>query len=152
MAFTSSSSTYGSTHAVTNTTLPTNTSLLLLSNMSSMMTIKLDYGNYIVWKHQIVAILETYLMIDILDDSIVAPNCFLKDSFGNLTIEINPSFISWKNHEQAMFTFINSTLSPSILALTIGQKSANEVWKALEKRLASMSRSPVMSFCNELSE
>ena len=152
MASTSSSSTNGSTPTVTNTTLPTNTSLLLLSNMSSMMTIKLDYGNYIVWKHQIVAILETYLMIDILDDSIVAPNCFLKDSFGNLTIEINPSFISWKNHEQPMFTFINSTLSPSILALTVGQKSANEVWKALEKRLASMSRSHVMSFCNELSE
>ena len=91
------------------------------------------------------AILETYLMIDILDDSIVAPNCFLKDSFGNLTTEINPSFISWKNHEQAMFTFINSTLSPAILALTIGQKSAKGVWKVLEKRFASVSRSHVMS-------
>ena len=117
-----------------------------------MMTIKLDYSNYTVWKHQIEVILETYSMIDILDDSITIPNNFLKDSSSNLTIEINPNFISWKNHEQAMFTFINSTLSPSILALTIGQKSANEVWKALEKRLASMSRSHVMSFCNELSE
>ena len=50
-----------------------------------------------------------------------------------------------------MFTFINSTLSPSILAFTLGQKSANGVWKVLEKRFASMSRSHVMSLCNELS-
>ena len=120
MASTTSSSTSGSTPAVTNTALLANTSLLLLSNMSSMMTIKLDYGNYTVWKHQIEVILETYSMIDILDDSIATPDRFLKDSYGNLTTEINLNFISWKNREQAMFTFINSTLSPSILALTVG--------------------------------
>ena len=120
MASTTSSSTFGSTPAVTNTALPANTSLLLLSNMSSMMTVKIDYGNYTVWKHQIEVILETYSMIDILDDSIATPDRFLKDSSGNLTTEINPNFISWKNREQAMFTFINSTLSPSILALTVG--------------------------------
>nr|POE92279.1 hypothetical protein CFP56_57117 [Quercus suber] len=100
--------------------LPVNTSLLLLSNMSSMMTVKLDYGNYIVWKHQIEVILDTYLMIDVLDDSITVRNRFLKDSFGNYTVEVNPAFIAWKNLEQAMFTFLNSTLSPAILAITVG--------------------------------
>ena len=115
------------------------------------MTVKLDYGNYIVCKHQIEVILETYSMINILDDSIAAPDHFLKDSFGNFTIKNNPSFISWKSREQATFTFINSTLSPSILALTIWQKSAKGVWKVLEKRFASVSRSHVMSLQNELS-
>nr|XP_023903387.1 uncharacterized protein LOC112015238 [Quercus suber] len=143
---TSSSSTSNSTSAV----LPVNTSLLLLSNMSSMMTVKLNYGNYIVWKHQIEVILETYSMIDVIDDSIIAPDRFLKDSSSNFTTEISPNFISWKNREQAMFTFINSTLSPSILALTVGQKSAKGVWKVLEKRFASISRSHVMSLRNEL--
>ena len=94
MASTTSSSTSGSTPAVTNTAFPTNTSLLLLSNMSSMMTVKLDYGNYTVWKHQIEVILETYSMIDILDDSIGTPDRFLLDSSGNLTTEINPNFVS----------------------------------------------------------
>ena len=50
---TSSYSTSNSILAIANIALPTNISLLLLSNMSLMMTIKLDYGNYIVWKHQI---------------------------------------------------------------------------------------------------
>ena len=89
-----SSSTSSSIPAVTNTTLPINTSLLLLSNMSSMMTVKLDYSNYTVWKHQIEVIIKTYSMIDILDDSITIPDHFLKDSSSNLTTEINPNFIS----------------------------------------------------------
>ena len=111
--------------------LPVNTSLLLLSNMSSMMIVKLDYGNYIVWKHQIEVILDTNSMIDVLDDSISAPDRFLKDSSGNFTTEVNPAFIAWKNREQAMFTFLNSTLSPAILAFTVGQKFARGVWKVL---------------------
>ena len=147
----SSSSTSSSIPALASTALPANASLLLLSNMSSMMTVKLDYGNYIVWKHQIEVILETYSMIDILDDSIIALDCYLNDSSGNFTTEINPSFISWKNCEQAMFTFTNSTLSLAILALTVGQKSAKGVWKVLEKRFSSISRSHVMSLHNELS-
>ena len=36
--------------------------LLQLSNMSNMMTVKLDNSNYIVWKHQISMVLETYSM------------------------------------------------------------------------------------------
>ena len=144
--------------APASTTLPSmatasismNTSLLLLSNMSSMMTVKLDYGNYVIWKHQIEVILDTYSMIDVLDDSISALDRFLKDSSGNFTAKINPAFVAWKNREQAMFTFLNSTLSPAILALTVGQKLARGVWKVLEKRFAFVSRSHVMSLRNEL--
>ena len=59
-------------------------------------------------------------MIDAIDENAVAPDQFLKDSFTNVTTEINPAFLSWKNRERALFTFLNSTLPPSILAITIG--------------------------------
>ena len=146
----SSSSSSSALLAMATSGLPMNSSLLLLSNMSSMMTVKLDYGNYIVWKHQIEVILDTYSMIDVLDDSITHPDRFLKDSSGNFIAEISPTFIAWKNREHAMFTFLNSTLSPVILALTVGQKSTRGVWRVLEKRFASVSRSHVMSLHNEL--
>ena len=146
----SSSTSTSTTPGMATVSLPVNTSLLLLSNMSSMMTVKLDYGNYIVWKHQIEVILDTYSMIDVLDDSITTLDRFLKDSSGNFTTKINPAFMAWKNSQQAMFTFLNSTLSPTILALIVGQKSARGVWRVLEKRFASVSRSHVMSLQNEL--
>ena len=46
-----------------------NQPLLLLSNMSNMMTVKLDSSNYIVWKHQISMVLETYSLFELLDDT-----------------------------------------------------------------------------------
>ena len=45
-----------------------NQPLLLLSNMANMMTVKLDNINYIVWKHQITMVLETYSMFKLLEN------------------------------------------------------------------------------------
>ena len=44
---------------------------------------------------------------------------------------------------------MNSTLSPSILALTIGCTSAIDVWKVLENRFSSISGSHVMNLKGE---
>ena len=115
-----------------------------------MMTVKLDYSNYIVWKHQIEVILETYSMIDAIDDTAMALDQFLKDYSCDVTNKVNPAFLAWKSHEQALFTFLNSKLSPSVLALIVGQKSSRGVWKVLEKRFASVSSSSVMSLINKL--
>ena len=93
MASTSSTSSSTLTTAtMANSLTQINPLLLLLSNMSSMKTIELDYSNYIVWKHQIEVILETYSMIDAIDETTMAPDWFLTDSSRNVTTEINPAF------------------------------------------------------------
>ena len=73
-------------------------------------------------------ILEAYAMVGFVNGSSVAPNLFLKDNSGSFTNEP-------KNREQALFTFINSTLSPSVLAITVGQKSAKGVWNTQQEGL-----------------
>nr|XP_023872202.1 uncharacterized protein LOC111984811 [Quercus suber] len=150
---TNSASSATSSSTSTQTTISThgvNPSLLLLSNMVSMLTVKLDYNNYLVWKHQSEVLLEAYSMINFIEDNLEAPAPLLKDSLGNYTIEVNPKYIQWRNREQEPFTFTNSTLSSSILALTVGQKYGRGVWKILEKRFASVSRSHILSLRNEL--
>ena len=113
----SSSSSTAPSIATTTTTSPlVNPLLLLLSNMASMMMMKLGFTNYMAWKHQIVVILEAYAMIGFVDGLCVALDHFLKDSSRSFTREPNLEYLSWKNREQALFTFINSTLSPSVLA------------------------------------
>ena len=138
----SSTSSFTSSSTSAHTTISThgvNPLLLLLFNMASMMTVKLDYNNYLVWRHQIEVILEAYSMINFIEENLKASNPFLKDSSRNYTTEANREYIQWRNCEQALFTFINFTLSPSILAFTVGQKSGRGVWKILEKRFASVS-------------
>ena len=139
-----SSTTSGSTMNVMNQPL------LLLSNMSNTMTIKLDNSNYIVWKHQISMILETYSLFELLEELQLIPEKFLKDLSGAYTTIANPDYILWRSKEKALLTFISSILSPSILALTVGCSSALEVWKVLENRFSSISRSHVMNLKGEL--
>jgi hypothetical protein len=47
--------------------------LSLLNNMSNLMSIKLDSVNYMIWKLQLSAILDAYLMIEHLDGSTQQP-------------------------------------------------------------------------------
>ena len=66
--------------------------LLVLSNMSNLMSVKLDSSNFIVWKHQLSSILKAYSMIDFVDGTVPSPSQFLTDEEGILTSEANPEF------------------------------------------------------------
>ena len=107
--------------------------------MSNMMIVKLDNTNYIVWKHQISMVLETYSLYELLEEPQLVPQKFLKDLSGSYTAIMNPDFLIWK-----------STLSPSVLALTVGCATAIEVLKVLENRFSSVSRSHIMNLKSEL--
>ena len=78
-----------------------NQPLLLLLNMSNMMTFKLDNTNYIVWKHQITMILETYSLYELLEEPQLAPEKFLKDLSGAYTAIVNPEYTLWRSIERA---------------------------------------------------
>ena len=147
MAATTSTSSSSTMSSSTSSINLINQPLLLLSNM---MTVKLDNSNYIIWKHQISMVMETYSMIDLLDETSLVPEKFLKDHSGTVTTVLNPDFLVWKSKGKALLTFINSTLTPSVLAITVGCSSALEVWKVLENRFSSFSRSHVMNLKGEL--
>ena len=63
---------------------------------------------------------------------------------------MNLDFLIWKSKEKVLLTFISSILSPSVLALTVGCAFAMEVWKVLENRFSSVSRSHFMNLKSEL--
>uniref|UniRef100_A0A7N2LAI8 Retrotransposon Copia-like N-terminal domain-containing protein n=1 Tax=Quercus lobata TaxID=97700 RepID=A0A7N2LAI8_QUELO len=56
------------THSTTSHSSPAQSPLLLLSHMSNHMSIKLDYTNYIPWKHQLITILEAYSLIEHIEE------------------------------------------------------------------------------------
>lgn len=74
--------------ATSSTSLISSTNVMnqpLLSNMANMMIVKLDNMNYIVWKHQISMVLETYSLFELLEEPQLIPEKFLKDLFGATT-------------------------------------------------------------------
>ena len=82
--------------------------LPLLSNMSNLMSIKLDYTNYIPWKHQLITILEANSLIEHIDGTALKPSPFVLDATGNPTSVVNPNFQAWKIKDKALLSLINS--------------------------------------------
>ena len=95
-------------------------------------------------------VLETYSLFELLEEPQLVPEKFLKDIVGAYTSIVNPDYTIWRSKEKALLTFISSTLSPTILALIVGCTSTMEVWKVLENRFSSISRSHVMNLKGEL--
>ena len=110
-------------HSFSSQTASMQAPLLLLSNMSNLMSVKLDSTNFIVWKHQLSSILKAYSMIDFVDGTVPSPTRFLTNVEGALTTAMNLEFQLWNTRDQALLTLINSTLSPSVLSMVVGHIS-----------------------------
>lgn len=95
-------------------------------------------------------VLETYSMFELLDEAQLASEKFLKDLLGSFTTIFNPYYLVWKSKEKALPTFMSSTLSPFVLALTVGCTSTMDVWRVLENKFSAISRSHVMNLKGEL--
>ena len=100
--------------------------------MSNLMSIKLDYTNYIPWKHQLLTILEAYSLVEYIDGIAQKPSPFVLDASGNTTSVVNLDFQSWKIRDKALLSLINSTLTPQVFSLVVGITSSREVWNTLE--------------------
>ena len=116
-------------------------------------SIKVDFGGsftYMIGMDFTSMVLETYSLFELLEEAQLIPEKFLKDLSGTYTTIVNPDFLVWKSKEKTLLTFISSTLSPFILALIVGCVAAMEVWKVLENRFSSISRSHIMNLKGEL--
>ena len=133
-----------------NTQSTSQTPILLLSNISNYVTIKLDHTNYLMWKFQIIGILDAYSLLDHLEDPMPCPSKFLLDETDCITTEANPLFLQWKIRDKALFSLISSTLSPSAISLVMGQTSASGIWRVIKNRYTSISRSSVVNLKREL--
>ena len=96
------------------------------------MSIKLDYTNYIPWKHQLITILEAYSLIEHIDGTTQRPLPFVLDSSGNPTSVMSLEFQAWKIKDKTLISLINSTLTPQVFSLVMGITSSRKVWNTLE--------------------
>lgn len=51
----------------------------------------------------------------------------------------NPEYLTWYQHDQLVVSYITSTLSEPILALTVGHDTAKAVWDCLEEHFSQNS-------------
>ena len=134
--------------AVSNT--QTQTPFFLLSNISNYVTVKLDHTNYLMWKFQIIGILDAYSLLDHLGDPTSCPSQFVLDHHDLKTQEVNPLYLQWKTRDKTLFSLISSTLSPLAISLVMGQTTASGIWRVILNRYTSISRFSIVNLKREL--
>ncbi|KAJ8634715.1 hypothetical protein MRB53_008982 [Persea americana] len=96
----------------------------LFSNIGSLISIKLDNQNYLLWKSQFLPVLRAHDMIGFVDGSHPCPPEFMLDSAGHASKEVNPHYLTWIQQDQNVLYWINATLSAPDHAHVVGLATA----------------------------
>ena len=62
---------------------------------------------------------------------------------------VNLAYTAWMQHDQMILSWINGSLTASVLSVVASKRTARATWKALEQRYASSSQNHILFFRNE---
>jgi hypothetical protein len=96
-----------------------------------MITIKLSATNFLLWKSQLIPLLQCQGCIGFIDGSLQQPNETITTTDGTSTV--NPEFLEWKLKDQRILSLLLSSLTEKVMAAAIGLATSRDVWVALER-------------------
>ncbi|BBH02147.1 hypothetical protein Prudu_012630 [Prunus dulcis] len=125
-------------------------SAVAFPSVSQAIHIKLDRNNYPLWLAQILPLLKSRNLMSFINSAVVAPSPFLQDDKGKLTDDINPAYDTWIQQDQLVLSWINGSLSSTVLVTVARFTSARSTWVALENRFASPNQNRILQLRSEL--
>lgn len=120
----------------------------LISNITSLLTVKLNGKNFLLWRSQFLTTIRAHRLLYILSKSGVAPPEFLIDKEGKQVL--NPQHFEWLQIDQYLLSCIFATVSESVLPYVIHLEHVRDVWLELERKFTSTSRSNILQLKNQL--
>ncbi|KAI5315326.1 PREDICTED: UBN2_3 domain-containing [Prunus dulcis] len=131
------------------TSLVPNTALI--SNVTSFFKIKLDGTNYPLWLAQVMPVLTSRNLIGYVDGTKPCPAYLLTDGRGRNTLTVDPAFDAWIQEDRMIQSWINGSLTPSVLSMVVPSACSRTIWVSLEQRYASQSQNArILQLCGEL--
>ncbi|MCH82619.1 retrovirus-related Pol polyprotein from transposon TNT 1-94, partial [Trifolium medium] len=95
-------------------------------NFTLRITEKLTETNYHLWRQQV----EPYINAHGLDDFLVSPTVpprFL-NATDHATATLNPAYRKWRQQDQMLLSWLQTTLSSDILARFLGSRTSQDLW------------------------
>nr|CAD1817261.1 unnamed protein product [Ananas comosus var. bracteatus] len=122
----------------------------VIANISNLVSIKLDRGNYLLWRQQFLSVLFAHDLMGYTDGSKECPSKFIKNADGTITDTVDSSFLEWMKQDRHLLSWIQATLTEGVLAQVVGLQTSRDVWVALERRYASLSRAHISQLTTQL--
>ncbi|KAF6170817.1 hypothetical protein GIB67_015769 [Kingdonia uniflora] len=139
---------FASSSSVTISSSPT----MAISNIANLAPIKLNKYNYVLWKSLWLPILYSFNLLSLVDGSNVLPSEFIttSDDSGLSVLNSNPNFTDWARRDQILLIWLNATISENLLVYVVGLPTSEILWRTLERRFSTISRSHVMQLKSRL--
>ncbi|KAF6158464.1 hypothetical protein GIB67_022061 [Kingdonia uniflora] len=106
-----------------------------LSGLSSMVSVKLSFTNFLLWRSQILPLLESQELLGYIDGAITSPSLTISNEEGSS--EENPEYRKWRLADRFVTNLINSSLTEEAMSETMGTSTSRELWTALEESFSS---------------
>lgn len=105
--------------------------------MASHVSVKLTRENYFLWKSELVPVLKTYDLFNIVQGKEQCPAKYMSAD----KKDKNPAYTNWKRRDRACRVFIYATLSEDMWPLLWScSRRAREVWLKLEEEFLEITR------------
>lgn len=129
-------------HIAGNESRTSASSLLLLT-----CSVKLDKGNYLLWRSMVLPIIKGYSLGGHITDLTSCPLEFLSEDAGN---KINPAFEEWIAADQLLLAWFYSIMTVDMASQMLNCNTSKELWKAAEDLSKVYAKSRIPLYTNEL--
>ncbi|OMO60890.1 hypothetical protein COLO4_33694 [Corchorus olitorius] len=104
-------------------------------NVGNFVTLKLKQTNFLLWKTQIMGLIQSQDMMGFVDGSLPIPEEYVEASLAEVAavkdMVINPKYLAWRKSDCLLRAWITGTLSEETLGIVVELDTSAEVWKAL---------------------
>ena len=114
----------------TTTILETELSLQTLHQCKSLISLKLDNSNYLLWRSQMESLIQSINMGHHLVESKEPSREVIKE---NGKTEINEAHLTWAKNDGLLKVWMLSNISPEVIVSLENISSASKIWKSVEE-------------------
>jgi hypothetical protein len=121
------------------------------ASLSLLVGEKLTKTNYFLWQAQVLPAIRGAQLEWILDGSMSAPPSEVEETTDGKDVKKpNPEYARWVARDQAVLSYLLSSLTRDALAGVTSLKTAAEVWNAPAETFASQPRVQIVSITSHL--
>ncbi|KAG5529812.1 hypothetical protein RHGRI_030253 [Rhododendron griersonianum] len=120
----------------------------LVSNFHALVNVKLDGGNYLLWRIQVENVMRANGYFDYLEGTVECPPAQIQNTAG--VLGPNSAHTLWKLIDSQLLSCLTASLSQTTLPYVLGLTSTQRVWESLSNRYNSLSRNHVQELKNRL--
>lgn len=121
-----------------------------INSLLSLITVRLDDGNFVRWSFQLQSVLEGEDLFGYLDGTYPCPPRFVITEEGGVTTEVTTASKQWNKTDKALIGLITATLSDEAIEYVVGSRTSREVWLSLQRRYSTISRASIMQLKTDL--